>query len=95
MYLGGEWLSEQKGEAAPKPLGELVRCTDLLMENNGRIDPLWGEVNRHVRGDINLPVGGGPDTLRAIYGMRMEGDNYLTNVAGDGLYYQVSWDARR
>ena len=92
--LGGEWLSEQKGEAAPKPLDELVRCTDLLMANNGRIDPLWSEINRHVRGDINLPVGGGPDTLRAIYGMRMEGDNYLTNVAGDGLYYQVSWDAK-
>jgi acyl-homoserine-lactone acylase len=91
--LGGEWLSEQRGSDAPKALDELVRCTDLLMSTRGRIDPLWGDVNRHVRGDLNIPVAGGPDTLRAIYGMGMEKDGYLTNVAGDGLYYQVSWDA--
>ena len=92
--LGGEWLSEQRGNDAPKALDELVRCTDLLMSTSGRIDPLWGDVNRHVRGDLNIPVAGGPDTLRAIYGMGMEKDGYLTNVAGDGLYYQVSWDAQ-
>ena len=92
--LGGEWLSEQRGIDAPKALDELVRCTDLLMSTSGRIDPLWGDVNRHVRGDVNVPVAGGPDTLRAIYGMGMEKDGYLTNVAGDGLYYQVSWDAQ-
>jgi acyl-homoserine-lactone acylase len=92
--LGGEWLSEQRGIDTPKALDELVRCTDLLMSTSGRIDPLWGDVNRHVRGDLNIPVAGGPDTLRAIYGMGMEKDGYLTNVAGDGLYYQVSWDAQ-
>ena len=92
--LGGEWLSEQRGSDAPKALDELVRCTDLLMSTSGRIDPIWGDVNRHVRGDLNIPVAGGPDTLRAIYGMGMEKDGYLTNVAGDGLYYQVSWDAQ-
>ena len=92
--LGGEWLSEQRGSDAPKALDELVRCTNLLLSTSGRIDPLWGDVNRHVRGDLNIPVAGGPDTLRAIYGMGMEKDGYLTNVAGDGLYYQVSWDAQ-
>ena len=92
--LGGEWLSEQRGIDAPKALDELVRCTHLLMSTSGRIDPLWGDVNRHVRGDLNVPVAGGPDTLRAIYGMGMEKDGYLTNVACDGLYYQVSWDAQ-
>jgi acyl-homoserine-lactone acylase len=92
--LGAEWLSEQRGSDAPKALDELVRCTDLLMSTSGRIDPLWGDVNRHVRGDLNIPVAGGPDTLRAIYGMGMEKDGYLTNVAGDGLYYQVSWNAQ-
>ena len=39
-------------------------------------------------------MGGGPDTLRAIYGTGMDDKPYLTNVAGDGLYYQVSWDAQ-
>ena len=92
--LGGEWLSEQKGDSAPKPVDELIRCTNLLIEKTGRIDPVWGDVNRHVRGNLNIPVGGGPDTLRAIYGTGMDDKPYLTNVAGDGLYYQVSWDAQ-
>ena len=39
-------------------------------------------------------MGGGPDILRAIYGNGLEEDGYLTNVAGDGLYYLVTWDAQ-
>jgi penicillin amidase/acyl-homoserine-lactone acylase len=71
---------------------EFERCVALLNETFGRVDPPWGEVNRHIRGDVNVPVGGGPDTLRAIYGRGLEEDGFLTNVAGDGLYYLVSWD---
>jgi penicillin amidase/acyl-homoserine-lactone acylase len=71
---------------------ELERCATLLESKFGRVDPVWGDVNRHVRGEINVPVGGGPDTLRAIYGRGLEENGFLTNVAGDGLYYLVSWD---
>jgi penicillin amidase/acyl-homoserine-lactone acylase len=92
--IGSEWLAEQKGRPEPDIGEQLTRCTDLLLDKVGRLDPLWGDVSRHIRGDLNLPVGGGPDTLRAIYGTGMEGDGYLTNVAGDGLYYMVSWDAK-
>ena len=92
--IGSEWLAEQKGLPEPDSMTELTRCADLLMATTGRLDPLWGDVSRHVRGDLNLPVGGGPDTLRAIYGVALEEDDFLTNVAGDGLYYLLSWDAR-
>ena len=71
----------------------LDNCIAGLDKAVGRMDPPWGEVNRHVRGDLNLPVAGGPDILRAIYGRGLEEDGYLTNVAGDGLYYLVEWDA--
>ena len=91
--IGTEWLAEQKGKPVPDIREELFRCSDRLLDKVGRLDPLWGDISRHVRGDLNLPVGGGPDTLRAIYGTGMEEDGYLTNVAGDGLYYMVSWDA--
>ena len=90
--IGSEWLAEQKGLPEPDAMSELIRCANLLMAKTGRLDPLWGDVSRHVRGDLNLPVGGGPDTLRAIYGLGMEDDGFLTNVAGDGLYYLLSWD---
>ena len=91
--IGAEWLAEQAGDAVPDPLSELIRCTDVLLKVKGRIDPLWSDVNRHVRGEMNLPVAGGPDTLRAIYGLGLEEDAFLTNVAGDGLYYLVEWDS--
>lgn len=92
--IGVEWLAEQKGEPTPDVADAFYTCADRLMAATGRIDPLWGDVNRHVRGDLNLPVGGGPDTLRAIYALGMEEDGYQTNIAGDGLYYFVSWDAQ-
>ena len=69
-------------------------CVETLLASTGRLDPPWGEVNRHVRGDVNVPVGGGPDILRAIYGRDLNDDGFLTNVAGDGLYYLVAWDAQ-
>ena len=91
--IGAEWLAEQKGEPTPDVAEAFYHCADKLMAATGRIDPLWGDVNRHVRGDLNLPVAGGPDTLRAIYALGLEEDGYQTNIAGDGLYYFVSWDA--
>lgn len=40
------------------------------------------------------PAAGGPDTLRAMYAERLDDrDDYLTVVAGDGLYYLIEWSA--
>ncbi|MDG0978838.1 MAG: penicillin acylase family protein [Halieaceae bacterium] len=93
--IRAEWRAEQDGLAPPDAGGVLQTCADELLEVSGRIDPLWGDINRHIRGKINVPVGGGPDTLRAIYGMGYEENGYLTNIAGDGLYYLVAWDAQQ
>ena len=76
-----------------KGVGVLKQCADLIVKATGVVNPKWGTVNRHVRGELNLPVGGGPDTLRAIYGSGIVKDGFNTNVAGDGLYYLVEWDA--
>ena len=93
--IGAEWLAEQQGKTPPDPVKELKRCADLILDKMGRLDPNWGSVNRHIRGDINVPLGGGPDVLRAIYGIGLEEEGYLTNIAGDGLYYLVSWDEKK
>lgn len=89
--ISKEWEAEQQGKEPPAHIDELIRCTDLMLSTVGKLDPPWGQINRHVRGDVNLPVGGGPDTLRAIYGRGLEEDGYLTNLGGDGLYYLLSW----
>ncbi len=98
--------------AGPDPDGEasggaletmerlLVANAGALKEAHGRIDVPWGEVNRLYRGDLNLPVGGGPDTLHAVYGFRIrdgkvEGleDGEIYGRAGDCYILMARWDA--
>ncbi len=49
-------------------LRQMKEAIEILKNRHGRIDPTWGEVNRLVRGDVDLPIAGGHDVLRAIYG---------------------------
>ena len=44
-----------------------------------------------IRGATNIPLGGGPDVLRAIYGLAEE-NGQLKAVAGDGLVVYTAWD---
>jgi penicillin amidase/acyl-homoserine-lactone acylase len=81
----------EEGKARPTvsaALGETIR---QLKANYGRIDPAWGEVNRLRRGSVDLPVDGGPDTLRAIYG-EPDRSGRLSAMAGDTFIMLVSWD---
>jgi acyl-homoserine-lactone acylase len=68
-----------------------VERAHQLKEKYGRVDVPWHEVNRLIRGKESLPVAGGPDTLRAIYG-DWNGE-YLRAVAGDCFVVMVTWDA--
>ena len=90
--LSEEWLAEQAGKPPPPVADIYPGCLENLTEHFGRIDPLWSEVNRLRRGDLDLPLGGGPDTLRAIYALP-DDDGRLRAVAGDGLVIHVAWDA--
>ncbi len=84
---------EIKDDLMP-PEQALKLASDQLIEIFGRVDPPWGEVNRLRRGDVDLPLRGGPDTLRAIYGYY---DNFIENkglvaVAGDSHIMVADWD---
>lgn len=74
-----------------KTVEQLRQASADLRKHFGRIDVEWGKVNRLVRGDKNLPLGGGPDTLRAIYGRPQE-DGTLAGQAGDCFFQFVEWD---
>lgn len=81
-------------------LDEMTWAAGILKDKHKRIDIPWGEVNRVIRGDVNLPVDGGPDTLRAIYSVYKRGgelvgmeDGQLEGRGGDCFFMLVKWDA--
>jgi acyl-homoserine-lactone acylase len=63
-----------------------------LVDAHGRVDVPWGEVNRLRRGEVDLPVSGAPDVLRAVYGERTD-DGALAGIAGDAYIAAVTFDA--
>ena len=89
--LGPEWSAEQNDQDPPKALDIFKKCVKDIKKSFKRIDPLWSERNLLFRGDKRVPVQGGPDTLRAIYG-RVQENGQLRAVAGDGLVVFVEWD---
>ncbi|MBH30470.1 MAG: penicillin amidase [Candidatus Marinimicrobia bacterium] len=66
-------------------------AAQFLMKYYGRLDVPYGEVQRHIRGDENHPLAGGPDVLRAIYSYP-DGNGQLVGQAGDSYILAVHWD---
>ena len=85
VLLAAEREDDREQQSDEQVESLLNKCAVRLMEARGSLNPRWGDVNRHVRGELNLGVGGGPDILRAVYGSGLEEDGFLTNRAGDGL----------
>jgi len=83
--LGGE------GASHPDPVDALKETAEELLAGFGRLDPEWGEVNRLVRGEVSLPLNGGPDTLRAVYGVGEPKEGPLTASFGDTYIMSVDW----
>ncbi|MFK7803706.1 MAG: acylase [Anaerolineae bacterium] len=67
-------------------------AVEHLNSHFGQIDPEWGEVNRIRRGDLDIPVGGGPDVLTALYG-GFDDDGRIRGANGDSHLMIVQWDA--
>ncbi len=83
---GDPWMME--------PVEALKASAKDLMDHYGRLDVPWGEISRLRRGDVDAPLDGGPDILRAVYstGHELEEDGKLTAVAGDTYIVLVEWD---
>lgn len=75
----------------PDPVALIKTAEADLKRHFHEIDPPWGQVNRIIRGKVDLPIDGGPDTLRAVYGETQK-DGRLKDVAGDTLVMFVTWD---
>ncbi|MEP7134774.1 MAG: penicillin acylase family protein [Chloroflexota bacterium] len=62
-----------------------------LNDHFGKLDMPWGNINRLMRGPVDLPIGGGPDILHATYG-EMQPDGRLNITDGDSYVLMVIWD---
>jgi acyl-homoserine-lactone acylase len=86
------YVRSKKPGASPLTVEATLRAAITSLKTHfGRLDPTWGQVNRIRRGGEDLPIDGGPDTFRAVYGQAQK-DGALTAVAGDTFIMFVTWD---
>ncbi len=62
----------------------ITKAKEELLKNYGSLQIELGELQRHTRGDVNLPIGGAPDVLAAIYSKKVnETDKTYRAFAGE------------
>ena len=62
----------------------------FLIDNYGKIDIPLGDLQVIKRGEVILPLDGGPDILRAVYSKMI--DNKRVARHGDCFFQMVDWD---
>ncbi len=81
-----------KSEPMPDPREELNKATAYLSANYGTLDPPLGTVLRLRQGDVDLPLDGGSDTLRAsTLWDESPDDQRLLVRHGDSFLMFVEW----
>ncbi|MEZ5038874.1 MAG: penicillin acylase family protein [Saprospiraceae bacterium] len=69
-------------------VASIERTQQHLQEHFGKVKVPLGELQRHSRGSVDLPYGGGPDVLAAV-GSRQREDGRLRPRAGDSYIEMV------
>ncbi len=81
-----------KSEAVPDAREELTKATRYLESTYGTLDPPLGTVLRVRQGTTDLPMDGGPDTLRAATLWNESADDHrLLTKHGDSFLMFVEW----
>ena len=75
----------------PDAAEELAIARDHLQEHFGRLTPPMGDLLRLRQGDVDLPLDGGSDTLRASTTWDVDEDGRLAVKHGDSFIQWVEW----
>ena len=76
----------------PDPRPELVAAIEQLQTHFGRIDPPLGDLLRVRHGNVDLPMDGGPDVLRAAAVWDTDPDGRARVKHGDSFVMLIDWD---
>ncbi len=68
----------------------LQKTKKYLMKHFGTINVLLGQLQRHIRGDVNLPISGAPDVLAAIYS-KPQKNGEIKVFAGESYIQMVQY----
>ncbi len=69
-----------------------VSAVRYIVENQGSVATPWAQVNRIIRGDVDLGLGGGRDVLHAING-DLQDDGRIKGTKGDSYILLIRWDS--
>jgi acyl-homoserine lactone acylase PvdQ len=78
------------GQPEPDPRETARNAAQYLHRHFGRLDPPLGDVLRLRRGEVDLPLEGAPDALRALRWVE-DDDGKLRADFGDGFMMVMDW----
>ncbi len=81
-----------RGDQLPDGRTKLREVVHKLMAGFGRIDPPLADVQRMIRGKVDLPANGGTDTLRAATTWEPQPDGRMRVKHGDSFIMLINWD---
>ena len=84
------YTARRLGQPEPSPIDTLQEAQAYLRTHFGRLDVPLGEALRLRRGDVDLPLEGAPDVLRALR-WTPESDGRLNADFGDGFMMVMDW----
>ncbi|MEM6379115.1 MAG: penicillin acylase family protein, partial [Bacteroidota bacterium] len=85
-----EWRGSINEEDA---VSAIQRASNFLMENYGTLNVSLGDLQRHMRGEVSMPLGGGPDVLAAMYSQPVDGSSFLKGFAGESYIELVRFSS--
>ena len=93
MRAGQNWHYQRLPELDPR--SELLSAANYLQQFFGRLDVPLGTVLRLRHGNVDLPLDGGPEILRAASTWESAPDGRLVVNHGDSFVMFVAWKAGR
>ncbi len=86
-------VAQLSGNEPPSVEAAFRSAVERLERHHGSFDVPWGEVNRFQRGDLDLPIAGGPDVLRAVESFVLRPDGRYVSNSGDCYILFTEWAA--